>query len=179
VPHPADVFRHCPRCGAAGFAAGRDNSLRCGACTLAWYYNSACAADVICERADGHILVTRRAREPRQGLLDLPGGFVSPDERVEDAARREVREEVGLDLHETELTWFGSFPNRYEYGGVLYFAVDLIFRAAVGAAPRLAAAADDVSHAQFVDPLRVDLAEVGLDSTRAALAAYQTWRKRA
>ena len=170
--HVGNVFRYCPRCGEAALAPGPDNSLRCAACGLRWYYNAAAAVDVILERADGHILVTRRDREPGRGLLDLPGGFANTDESIEDAARREGREETGIVIG--VLSYFGSFPNRYHYGDLLYFAIDLIFRASIGS-DAAARAGDDASEARFVAPGSLIPGDIGLPSTRAAIAAYQRW----
>lgn len=44
----------------------------------------------------GHILLIERGRTPGKGLLALPGGFVDPDERIRDAAVRELREETAI-----------------------------------------------------------------------------------
>nr|WP_249419682.1 NUDIX domain-containing protein [Rhabdothermincola salaria] len=49
----------------------------------------------VIERADGHVLLVRHAYRPRWGL---PGGFLKRGEHPLDGARREVREEVGLDV---------------------------------------------------------------------------------
>lgn len=47
----------------------------------------------------GKVLLVKRNNEPNKGRWALPGGLVELGERVEDAVRREVREEVGLDIH--------------------------------------------------------------------------------
>jgi 8-oxo-dGTP diphosphatase len=41
-------------------------------------------------------VVVERGVEPYRGRLALPGGFIRPDETLQEAAKRELAEETGL-----------------------------------------------------------------------------------
>lgn len=47
---------------------------------------------------DGRALIVKRGHEPRQGEWSLPGGHLHLGESLADGARREVKEETGLDV---------------------------------------------------------------------------------
>jgi ADP-ribose pyrophosphatase YjhB (NUDIX family) len=170
--HPKEFYQHCPKCGSADFRAESGNSLHCEACAFTWYYNSAAAADVILANAAGEILMTTRARAPAPGSLDFPGGFVNEGESAEEAACRETKEETGVELEPHQLQYMASFPNEYQFGGVTYFALDLVYTASVDAA-LVEGVADDVSGARFVSPDSIDPQDIGLESTRRAFLHYR------
>jgi len=52
---------------------------------------------------DGKLLLIRRARPPEAGCWSLPGGKVDLGEPTEATARREIAEELGLELGALEL----------------------------------------------------------------------------
>jgi len=94
------------------------------------------------------ILLVERAKEPLKGYWSLPGGIVEAGERLEEAVRREVREETGLEIEPLEM--FEVFERimpdpegRPEYHYVL---MDYLCRVVGGEL----AASSDVSQAAWV-----------------------------
>jgi 8-oxo-dGTP diphosphatase len=95
-----------------------------------------------------NILLVERAKEPLKGYWSLPGGIVEAGEKLEDAIRREVREETSLEIE--PLSMFEIFeriiPDSGERPEYHYVLVDYLCRVVGG---RLSAASD-VSRAAWV-----------------------------
>ena len=70
------------------------------------------AVDCVVFDLSRRVLLVRRRNEPFKGEWALPGGFVEIGETVEDACRREVREETGISLGPVSLIGVYSDPHR-------------------------------------------------------------------
>ncbi len=70
----------------------------------------------------GQVVLVRRRNPPFQGRFALPGGFLEPGETVEQAARREAREETSLRIALTGLVGAYSEPGRDPRGPVVTVA---------------------------------------------------------
>lgn len=163
---PLSVFRYCPRCGSTQFVTHNFKSKRCEQCGFEYYFNAAAAIAAVVVTADGYLLTARRSREPAQGTLDLPGGFVDAGETLEQAVVRELREETGLSV--TPRRWLLSLPNRYVYSGLAVATVDSFFLCDTDTRQPMHAQ-DDVSQLQWLKLEEVRPEEFGLDSIRQAV----------
>jgi 8-oxo-dGTP diphosphatase len=107
------------------------------------------------------VLLIQRKAEPFAERWALPGGFVDQDERLIDAARRELKEETGLDqAYLEQLHTFGD-PGRDPRG----WTVSVAFLAQVRPDELKAVAGDDAADVGWFPlyappPLAFDHAEI-------------------
>ena len=98
---------------------------------------------------DGKVLLAQRGQAPFQGYYSCPGGVVEIGERLEAAALRELREEVGV---EADIVAFNDFIQSIEAtaDGVRSHYVIACFAAAWRAGePRLS---EEASDCRWVEP---------------------------
>ena len=88
--------RYCGRCGAPTTLRTPEFSMVCPECSLVVYPRISPVVMVLISRGDELLL----ARSPRfkPGVYSALAGFVEAGETLEQCARREVREEVGIEI---------------------------------------------------------------------------------
>jgi 8-oxo-dGTP diphosphatase len=76
---------------------------------------------------DGKALIIKRAHEPRKGEWSLPGGLLELGESLQDAARREIKEETSLDIDVGPVIETFDRVHRDENGKIRYHFVIVDF----------------------------------------------------
>lgn len=136
------------------------------------YPRPALTVDVILLTRDPEprVLLIRRKKEPFAGKWAFPGGFVDENERLIDAARRELVEETGVRVEDLEPLYTAGDPGRDPRG----WTVSVVYLARVNANDLTPAAADDAAEvgwfpASTPPPLAFDHADL-LARARTRLA---------
>ncbi len=112
--------RFCGVCGAP-MKLHTDISKRCTSCGKEVWPQLATAVIVLIRRGKEEVLLAH-GRNFRTDFYGLIAGFVETGETLEQAVRREVKEETGLDI--TNLHYFDSQPWPYPSGLMVGFTAD-------------------------------------------------------
>ena len=111
------THRFCGRCGTATAARDGERARECPACKLVVYPRVAPAMMVLVIRGR-ELLLARASRFPT-GMYSALAGFVEPGETIEDCVRREVREEVGIEVD--RIAYFASQPWAFPHSLMIAF----------------------------------------------------------
>lgn len=110
--------------------------------------------------SNGHVLMITRGANPGKHNLALPGGFLEPDETIEDGCFRELKEETKIKVPPgilkkglVEMKIF-DHPKRSLRGRIITFAYFIKLDAKEGL-PRVKGA-DDASYAEWIPLSRLD-----------------------
>jgi ADP-ribose pyrophosphatase YjhB (NUDIX family) len=166
-------YRFCPVCAGSletrQLKAGDPERLVCRACGFVYYLDPKIAVGTIIRTDDDRIVLVRRAIEPGYGLWVFPGGYVDRGEEVTAAARREAREESGLDIQ------LDGLINLYSYAGstpvIVVYAATILGGELCGD--------DECLEARLFQQAEIPWGELAFRSTTEALQDYfrNEWRR--
>lgn len=132
--------------------------------------NSSSTVDIIIQR-NSQILFVKRKKEPFKGMLTFPGGFVDNNEKVEDTAIREVKEETSLSVKLIDILGVYSDPTRDPRGHI----ISTVFIAEISDDHIEATAKDDAADIKWMDIDNIDNENFGFDHKKIILD-YRKWK---
>ncbi len=137
------------------------------------YKNPTPTVDAIIQK-NSQILLVKRKKEPFKGYLVLPGGFVNEGERVEDAAKREIKEETSLDIELIDILGVYSEPERDPRGHIM--STVFIGKISESSDKADAMAGDDAAAIEWLNFEAVDNTRIGFDHKKI-ITDYIKWRQ--
>lgn len=165
------LFQHCPQCGSTSHSFVNNHKFTCHKCNFEYYHNMAAAVMCIIKR-ENKFLFTIRNNEPAKGMLDMPGGFVDPGESAKEAAIRELKEELGLDLGTSDLEMIDTFPNKYKFKDIQYQTLDVIFQINLKDEVRLKIQDEEISDLLWLTADEVEEEKMGFESSKNVVRKY-------
>jgi NAD+ diphosphatase len=116
----ARTSRYCGRCGSLTVISPGERGMRCPSCGLIAYPRLAPAVITLVERV-GEVLLGN-GRNFGAPMYSCLAGFVEPGETLEETVRREVSEEVGVELG--QVRYFGSQPWPFPHSLMIGFQAE-------------------------------------------------------
>jgi NAD+ diphosphatase len=116
----ARTHQFCGRCGAHTVAQPEERAMRCPHCGLLAFPRLAPAMITLVQRGEQALLA--HGVNFRRPMYSCLAGFVEPGESLEDAVVREVREEVGVEVH--NVRYWGSQPWPFPHSLMVGFFAD-------------------------------------------------------
>ena len=114
-----EATKFCPKCGDPLTLIKGGHIARCTGCHTEHYPRTDSAVIMALTDDEDRLLLARNTAWP-EGMMSVLAGFVEPGESLEDAVRREILEEVGLQA--TDVTYVGSQPWPFPSSIMLGFA---------------------------------------------------------
>ncbi|MDP5027881.1 MAG: NUDIX domain-containing protein [Flavobacterium sp.] len=140
----------------------------CDDCGFTYYHNIAAAVAIVFTFED-KVLFTVRNIDPDKGKWDLPGGFIDPNETAEEAACREIKEELGLEISTSDLKYITTSPNNYLYKNVPYRTMDIFYECKLTSDVISVEAEDEIQELIWVKRNEIDLNQIGFVSIRKVI----------
>lgn len=162
-------YIYCPYCATPLESIHRFGQIRpvCPKCGFVYFQDPKVAVIGLVIH-DGRVLLIKRAVDPGRGMWSLPGGYMDAGEMPEAALKRELQEEVGLEVQVVQL--LDIYPmteaSGRQRGIVLAYRVELLAHHS-----SQAQAGDDAEKAEWFGPGELPQ-ELAFESTRSLLEQW-------
>ncbi len=165
-PFEKEAFKFCPVCGGE-FRTNSDIEKECTKCGYVYFIAAKPSAGGVVINELNQVLLIRRKRNPFKGTLDIPAGFCDGTETLEEALKREMKEEIGLDVK--NYRYFKSYVGDYDFKGVIKRYLCAVFIVRVNSETDRIDAGDDAESLKFYDLTEIQEDEIKFESTKQVL----------
>lgn len=165
------ILKYCPSCGKETLQWDGEKKWNCPSCNFNLYNNVAGAVAVVI-RCENEIFFTRRNQEPKKGKLDLAGGFIDPKESAEHSCKRELFEELQLDVDTSMLKYLTSLPNVYQYKEIDYNTIDLFYEYTVPEKFQVSLELAEISETVWISMKDISIDDLAFDSQKIFFNEY-------
>ena len=163
---------YCLRCGNK-LNEKVNNYNDCKNCGFRQYINPVQSNSVIIENNKKEILLVKRKFDPKKDYWDLPGGFITIKENLEESTRREIKEELGINLG--ELYYLGSFPDKYLFQKINWDIIAFSFYTKMP--KQKIKISDDISGYKFFAKKNIPYKRLGFKGLKLAINKYLKIKK--
>ncbi len=136
------LLKYCPSCGKESLHWDGEKKWSCPECGFTLYNNVA------------------------------GGGFVDPKESAEETCKRELFEELQLDIDISNLKYLTSLPNIYQYKEIDYNTIDLFYEYNVSEKFEVNLELSEISEAVWIPLQDLDFEDIAFDSQKRFFESY-------
>lgn len=160
-------FQYCPNCKNK-LKKISNRLVDCSVCGFHFYLNPTPANALIIENKNHEILLVKRKFNPKKGYWDLPGGFVETKETIEDSLKREIKEELNINI--SKFNYFGSYPGNYLYKNLNYQTLCFVFTGIID--NQIPKPDDDAEEIKFFKKEKIPFKKLAFIEVKNALKDY-------
>jgi len=142
--------------------------MQCKECAYDLYLNPVPCNGVIIENEKGEILLVKRKYNPQKGFWDVPGGFARRRESFEESVKREVKEELGVEVEVGKIV--GIYTDDYLYQGVVNVTFCVMAAGKITGGTLIAA--DDVEEWRYFKKEEIAGLDIAFAGMRKAIEEY-------
>lgn len=124
-------YKYCPKCAGKLESRKLDHTSHpvCTSCDFVFYQNSKPTASAVIVNDQNEVLLIKRAINPHLGKWDIPGGFLENGEDPIEGLKREIKEELSVDIKPIELLTI--VVDEYGYVKGDFYTLNLFYRSKI------------------------------------------------
>lgn len=165
--NPSKAYKFCPRC-SGDLIWEKENLLICKNCNFKFYINQSPCNAVIIENEKKEIMLVKRKFDPMKGYWDLPGGFMNAYESLQDSVKREIKEELGVEINLGKI--IGVYKDIYVFQNIANPVIGIVVLAKIKKG--IIKVSDDISTYKYFPKDKVLKQKLAFPSIKQGVSDY-------